>query len=238
MIASRFSRHGVRLGATFALLGGAVVLSACSAGQITGTSVQVPPIQGVNANAGADGTIGLRNVLIRYNGPSGYPRGGTAPLEVRIFNNGIQPVTLVRVTAGDAAAGVTLAGGTQAPPPEPSPTTQPGESPSPPAESTGESPPPTAPPTPDAGPPTPAEPPGQGTFAIEIAPGSYVLLVPGEDRYLQLVGLRAPLLPGGSVPVTFEFRDGGTTTVMLQVPTGLPTTPLPRPTPAVLEEGE
>jgi hypothetical protein len=227
VIGSRFSRHGVRLGAASALLVGAVVLSACSAGQITGTSVQVPPIQGVNANAGPDGTIALRNVLIAYNGTAGYPRGGTAPLEVRIFNNGTQPVTLVGVTAGDAATGVTLAGGTQAPPPEPSPTPPPAESPSP-----------TAPETPDATPPTPAEPPGQGTFAIEIAPGSYVLLVRGVDQYLQLVGLREPLLPGSSVPVTFEFRDGGTTTVTVQVPMGLPTTPLPRPTLAVPEEGE
>ncbi len=136
MIASRFSRHGVRLGAASALLVGVPsCLSACSAGQITGTSVQVPPIQGVNADAGSGGTIALRNVLITYNGPGGYPRGGTAPLEVRIFNNGTQPVTLVRVTAGDAAAGVTLAGGPQAPPPEPSPTPPPAESPSPPAES-------------------------------------------------------------------------------------------------------
>ena len=231
MIGSRFSRHGVRLGAASALLVGAVVLSACSAGQITGTSLQVPPIQGVNANAGPDGTIALRNVLIPYNGTDGYPRGGTAPLEVRIFNNGTQPVTLVRVTAGDAAAGVTLAGVSQPQPLEPSPTP-------PPAESPGESPSPTAPVTPDATPPTPAEPPGQGTFAIEIAPGSYVLLVPGEDQYLQLVGLSEPLPPGSSVPVTFQFRDGGTTTVTVQVPMGLPTTPLPRPTLAVPGEGE
>jgi hypothetical protein len=157
---------------------------------------------------------------------------------VRIFNNGNQPVTLVGVNAGDAAAGVTLGGGPElvgGSPPTPSET--PGESPGAPGESPGESPAPTAPATP-TGQPTPAEPPGQETFTIEIAPGSYVLLVPGQDRFLQLVGLRQPLVPGGSVPVTFMFRNGGTTNVTVQVPMGLPATPLPRPEPVVPEEGE
>jgi hypothetical protein len=56
-----------------------------------------------------------------------------------------------------------------------------------------------------------------------------VLLVPGRGAYLQLVGLRAPLAPGMSVPVTFQFEgEAGPFSADVTVPFGPPSAPVPR----------
>jgi hypothetical protein len=120
--ASRSSRRA-RLCA--ALVTGAVALVAglalasCSAGQITQTSSQVAAGPGANANLGP---VALRDLLIAYNAPDGYPQGGSAPLIVRIFNNGEKPVTLVTATAEGAAEKVLLVGGPVMPTPGAAPT--------------------------------------------------------------------------------------------------------------------
>jgi hypothetical protein len=54
-----------------------------------------------------------------------------------------------------------------------------------------------------------------------------VLLVPGQDAYLQLVGLTSALLPGQVASVEFVFDNG--LRAQVDVPVGVPTTPLPRP---------
>lgn len=96
------------------LIGGAAlsVLPGCSAGKITQTASQVAPVPGANASASPNAAITVRNALIAYNSPQGYSTGSTAPIVVRIFNAGPTSVTLVRVSAGDAAAAVVLTGTT------------------------------------------------------------------------------------------------------------------------------
>jgi len=216
------SSHSARLLAVSALFAGLAALSACSVGQLTQTSNQVPPITGVNATS-EDGSIALRNVQVAYSGLRGYARGASAPLVVRIFNDGQGPVKLVRVTA-EGAQRVVLSGGAAATPsPEPaaSPTSGPSASPA----ASG------SPPAPSRTPaPSPTQPAGQSTFlAIEIAPSSFVALVPGQGQYLQLVGLTAPLTPGQSVPMTFGFDNN--IEINLTVPFGMPTAPGPREAP-------
>jgi len=51
---------------------------------------------------------------------------------------------------------------------------------------------------------------------IEIAPGTTVKAQPGGIHFM-LMGLKAPLTPGQSVPLTLEFRVAGRVTVQLSV---------------------
>ncbi|MBX6748207.1 MAG: copper chaperone PCu(A)C [Micromonosporaceae bacterium] len=215
-------------------VGAVLALAGCSAGQITQTATQVPPVVGVNLDAG---DIALRNLVIAYNGPEGYPAGSDAPLVVRLFNNGHEPVTLVGVST-DKAEAVVLTGaptvvsptGSATQPPAPEPTASPTEEASPAPTDTAE---PTATPTATPTPtPTTQRPTGE-PVSVTIPPQSYVLLVPGESDsgHLVLVGLREAIIPGESVNVTFTFSDG--TTVVAPVPLAPPVTAVPRATPVV-----
>lgn len=236
MIASRSGRHHARTAVLAAMLTGIATLAACSAGQITQTNGQVPPIPGVNATLGPAGQIALRNVQVAYNGPAGYPVGGTAPLIVRIFNNSTTEVKLTRVTAPGSAERVALVGrpsSTSGPAPSATPgrSATPAASASPsasaaPSGSASQSPSGGATAKPAPAPATTA-PAGRTEFSITIPAGSYVLLVPGQDGYLQLVGLTSALVPGLAATVAFSFDNG--VTIKLQVPVGLPTSALPRP---------
>ena len=212
---------------TSALVAGAcaaLALAGCSAGQMTQTATQVAAVPGVNVNAG---TIALRNLVIGYNDPGGYPVGSNAPLEVRIFNEGVTAVTLVGASA-DKATAVSLVG-----PPEPvvtpapaSPLPATSESPSPsaaptgsPAASPADSASPSVPASPSASPSAPA--PASSPISIQIPPQSYAALVPGEGAYLQLTGLKEAVVPGGWVTVTFTFDNG------VSVPVQIPLAPQP-----------
>ena len=241
MSARRTSRVG-----TYALVAGAcaaLALTGCSAGQLTQTASQVAAVPGTNITVGS---IALRDLTIQYNGPDGYRMGEDAPLAVRIFNDGTEPVTLTAVTA-DKAEAVTLVAGpgasaSAAPPfglPQPGPPRpSPGASPSPEA-SPATSPSPGASPSPAASPspsPSPA-PPASSRLSIQIPPQGYVLMVPEQGSYLQLTRLKEPVVPGDSVRVTFTFDNGAS------VPIEIPLVPLagmtvPRETPVVPgEEG-
>ncbi len=231
---------GARAWAALAAGAGAVLaLAGCSAGQVTQTSEQVAAVPGTDADAGS---IALRNLVIVYDGPEGYPAGGDAPLVVRLFNNGPEAITLTGVTA-DKAASVQLVG---------SPTVEPTQTPSaPPPEATATSPAPEASPTatgspsPETSPtgsPSPeptaeatTPPPAPLPLSITIPPQSYVLLVPGEaDGHLVLTGLAEEITPGESILVTFTFDDGVTVTVA--VPLAPPQNQIPRATPVVEPE--
>lgn len=231
MSASRSSRRSARLAASALFAGFAVLtaVSACSAGQISQTSRQVAAVPGANLSIGDPATISLRDLVVVYDGPQGYPAGGSAPLVVRIFNDGPIAIKLVKVTAADAATSVVLVGGPVA---TPSPT------PTAPVSSTGRANPsgsavasgsntPTAKSAPTPSPTVPKAA-GQETYTIDIPAASYALLVPGQGTYLQLNGLKAALTPGQSVRLTFTFADGRTGTV--EVPVGVPQDPQPRPT--------
>jgi copper(I)-binding protein len=224
---SRTSRNRTRrlvATAVAAGLGAAAALSGCSAGQLTQTATQVPPVPGINADAGQ---VALRNLVIAYPGPAGYPAGADAPLIVRLFNNGLTPITLTGVSA-DKAASVTLVGTpevvtTTEPPPPPTATPGPTGSPEPTTTVT-----PTASPTPTTeAPSTPV--------SIAIPPQGFVLLVPGQaSGHLRLNRLTEAIVPGESVAVTFTFSDG--TKATLPVPLAPPTHEIPRGTPVVEPE--
>jgi copper(I)-binding protein len=227
--ATRTRRRGARLFAVSALVAGLAALSACSAGQITQTSDQVSAVPGASGNTGPGGTIALRNALVPYNDPAGYPQGGNAPIIVRIFNSGLNPVTFVSAEAPDSAASVELVGGTvatQVPttaPPSPSIAASKSGSPSPSGSASASA---SASPSPSAAP----KPAGPTRFAVSIAPSGYALLVPGQGAYLQLTGLTQALTPGLLVKVTFTFEDGSAATLTL--PVGAATVALTRDPPA------
>jgi len=216
-----------------------VFVASCSAGQITQTDRHVPAVPGVNADAAANpgpGRVAVRNVLVVYPGPEGYPQGGNAPIEARIFNDTQQPIT-VKVSSPDAATvRLTSSATASAPPspaesPSPSAATSPSAAASPsgsPRASASASPSPSAPPRPTANavPGAPAE--------LEIAPASFAVLAPGAARTLTLIGLKRAVRTGESVQVVFDF--GGGTAIPLVLPVAPPLIPLPR-TPMVIEEG-
>jgi len=228
----------IAVAAVMAGIAAAATLTGCGSGQITQTGTQVAPVPGTDVNAGQ---IGLRNLVIEYPGPEGYPAGADARLIVRIFNNGQTPITLTGVSA-DKATSVSLVGTpevvptTEAPPP-PATTTAPA-SPEATATATAE---PTATGEPTATATATAEPTPTATplptrapeISITIPPQSFVLLVPGQGSagYLRLDRLTQSIAPGESTQVTFTFSDGTTATV--PVPLAPPTTEVPRATPIV-----
>ncbi len=223
----------IAVAAVVAGIGAAVALTGCSAGQITQTATQVAPVPGTDVDAGQ---VGLRNLVIQYPGPEGYPAGADAPLIVRIFNNGQTPITLTGVSA-DKATSVSLIGTpevvptTEAPPP---PTTTAPASPDATATATTE---PTTTATAEPTATATAEPTPMPTRAPEISitipPQSFVLLVPGQGSsgHLRLDRLAQSIAPGESAQVTFTFSDG--TTVTVPVPLAPPTSEVPRATPIV-----
>ena len=168
MTASSTRRGRARLVAGSAMVAGVaafLALSACGAGQLAQTAQQQSAIAGVNGEA-AGGVVALRNALIPFNGPQGYQQGGTAPIALSIFNNGLNAVKLVDVSAPDAAD-VVLVGGPAVATPVPSPrSSAPATSGSPAASASG---------SPSAAPsPTPAagRPPGRPASRSRSRPGA------------------------------------------------------------------
>lgn len=159
------------------LAGGAaaavLLLSGCSAGQIAETARIVPAVPGVNQDAGP---FRVRNGFVEFR-PGGYPRGASASLDVRIFNDSGQSVT-VRVSSPDAES-VALVGGTASASPSPSATPSATRS---------------------------AQPPATAPAEIPIPAGGFVAS-PNVGRSLQLIGLRRDLQPGNSVRVVFDFGN-------------------------------
>jgi copper(I)-binding protein len=225
-VTDRRTNRPARRGLVAALLavgvGSALAIGGCSAGLVTQTSSQVPPVQGANTDAGP---IALRNLSIEYNGPQGYAAGSDAPLAVRIFNNGLDPVTLVGVSS-DKASSVTLTGSPEVITPTASPTVAAATSatsaaPTGSAEPTGTAGPTgSVAPTGTAGPTattTAAPAPAASLLSITIPGQSYVLLVRGESGgNLVLRGLTTAIAPGESTRMTFTFANG--TTASLDVP--------------------
>ncbi len=92
------------------------LLSACGSGQIAQTAEIAPAVAGVDAQA-SDRPVFVRNAMVDYREPKGYPAGASAPLALWIFNSSRQAVRLVGVTAAqqvgeqNAAAQVVLSTG-------------------------------------------------------------------------------------------------------------------------------
>ncbi len=224
----------------------AVTLSGCGAGQIAETVNKDPSIHGVNAQ-NADGTVLVRSLSVAYGTPAGYPAGASVPLEVALYNETTQPVTvqissrpsaqqtegvvsaravnligtLPRVTSSAPGPDVVQTGGSR-PPAQPLPTDSGGGVAGP---DTGGA---TAP-TP--GGTTPGATPGPGAAGaparIEIGPLDSVIFLPGNSPALQVVGLSGPLRPGNSVNLVFEFSNGAPP-LELKAGVAVPLSPAPR----------
>ncbi|HEV8569314.1 MAG TPA: hypothetical protein VGQ92_19920 [Actinoplanes sp.] len=194
----------------------AAALAGCSAGQVAETSLKKPSNQGVNAQS-SNNTVLIRNLLVTYNGTEGYPAGANAPLQVALFNETTQAVTvLVSSQQPDPsladqqvvwASSVAIVGGGSNASAAPSGSASPSVQPSP-AES------------------SPAQP-ATRPARIELAPLGYASFMPGDPESLQAIGLSEALRPGMSLNLVFEFSNGAAPLV-LQAPVATPLSPVPR----------
>ncbi|MBQ1052101.1 hypothetical protein KBX50_27050 [Micromonospora sp. C51] len=208
-----------------------LLLSGCGAGQISETANKVPSVQGANLAAG-DGKYAVRGALVAYPGVEGYQAGDNALLNVVLYNDSADPVT-VTVTSSNArevvltsVAAATSPSPTASPTASPSPEQSPEGSPSPDNSAS-----PDSSPAPDESPsPSPTESPSAGPARIEIPPLSYVQLNTEGEQVLQLVGLNEALLAGQNVTLTFDF---GGETVTSPAPIAVPLTPAPEPSPII-----
>ncbi len=199
------------------LLAGAAVattllVSGCSTGQIAQTADMAPHISGVNAQT-ADNIFQVRNLSVVYRNIDGYPAGENAPLEVALFNESQESVT-VRVTSSSARSVVLTGRTTPSPEATGSPST---------TASTGT-------PSPEASAAVPDGRPAE----IQIPAGGFVLLDRSTGSWLELVGLNAPLRTGGVVDLVFDFNGQRVETL---TPVALPFTPAPLATPVTGPEG-
>ncbi|WP_157162943.1 hypothetical protein [Actinoalloteichus spitiensis] len=196
---SRTRRVGM-LPAAFGL-GAALLLTGCSAGQITQTSSQVPVIAGADADAG---TIAVRDAKLTFpteQDPPAYPAGSDAPVSVTIVNRGTDADTLLSVTSPSAES-VTVEGDTTLPAGTKLVATGLGAESELAVPGAGE---------PEAGeltqpaPETDAAQSGQDAADIGVFS-------------LTLVGLHNEVHPGVNVELVFEFENAGP--LSLQVPVG------------------
>jgi hypothetical protein len=135
--ARRARRPGARRAARSAVAGIAlaVAVAGCSSGQVAETAIIRPPGSGLNTQS-PDGSLLIRELQVLYNGPAGYPAGGTAPLQVSLFNETRQPMTVVIRSAPPtgnvpkpgyvSAQQIALTGGTAAASPSANPEPLPG----------------------------------------------------------------------------------------------------------------
>jgi hypothetical protein len=185
----------------------AVALAGCSAGQVAETSLKRPTNMGVNGN-NSDNSVLVRNLVVPYNGPTGYLKDQPVPLQLALFN---QSTDEVRVTVTSLppsgskpvpgaipGSTVTLSG------PAPSDSATPAATPS--ATPTG----------------APAQP-----AVITLPPSGSATFLPGDTQSLQISGLSKDLRPGDSVYVTFSFSNGAAP-LALVAPVGVPASPAPR----------
>ncbi|MFK3985338.1 hypothetical protein ACI2K4_33805 [Micromonospora sp. NPDC050397] len=231
------------------LLGGAatataLLLSGCGTGQIAETAAMRPTVSGINTQTG-DNAFKLRNLAVVYKDTKGYPAGSDAPLEVSIYNDSANPVTLTVTTTSARAV---VLGGKLAPSPQPnpssaSPSAAGSANPSGSADPSG-----SANPSGSADPSGSANPSGSGSPSpsassaapvdqparIEIPAHEFVVLNPTSGSFLQLAGLSSDLKPGQSVQLVFDF---GGQRIETAAPVAIPLTPAPVATP-IVPEGE
>jgi hypothetical protein len=194
-----------------------IALAGCSAGQVAETAILKAPVSGLNTQS-PDGGLQIRNLQVLYNGTEGYEEGGSAPLEVSLFNHTEQPITVMisggRPASADAhvllAQSVGVGKLSTGEPSAAATTTTPDPSSSASAPASAE-------------PSTPALQPAR--FTIEPL-GSKVFLGTESDA-LQAQGLSGQLRPGFSLALTIEVS---TSNQPLQVvaPFAIPTSPASR----------
>lgn len=198
---------------------GILAVTGCGAGQITQTGEQITAVGGANAGTG---TILVRDAQITFGdeaeGGTVYPRGGTAPLQMRIINEGATGDRLVSASSpvassvqvtGQAevpAGQVLLVGGEPTAPVAPAPVARvPG------AAATTTSPAPTT--------PAPTSPATTTPAPAAQAP------VEGGERMAQIVltGLRDDIRAGLTYELVLVFERAGE--IRFDIPVGNPQAP-------------
>lgn len=203
---TRSIRGSRRMAALLAAAAATLLVSGCGAGQIAETALKTPTVPGTNPDLRtADGLFKVRNLLLAYPGVEGYPAGGNAVVEVAIFNESANPVTVT--ISSDSARSVVLT--STATPSPTAPTAPPGATQDP-----------LLPPTE----PAPAAEPAR----IEIPAYGYAVFSSTSARQLQLVGLNQAVRAGQSVNLVFDFNGQQ---LSAQAPVRVPLTPAPKPTP-------
>jgi len=220
-----------------ALAAATTALGACSAGQITQTAYMATAVPGVNqtftvadGNGTESGSVSIRDLSVAFDNPKGYPKGGSAKLQVGIFNDTTAELK-VTVTAPGAASAVTLGSGGTAAAASPAPSSaSPSASASAAPVASGSASPSTtasAAASPSA---TSAAPAGPAT--VTIPSGTYVVFSRDSSTTLTLQGLTTDIKPGDLVrSVAFKF-DLGSGLQVTEAPTeAAATVETPSPTP-------
>ena len=220
-----------------AAMAAVIALAGCSAGQVAETALLKAPVSGLSTQS-PDGALLIRNLQVVYNGPEGYPAGGSAPIEVSLFNQTQQPIT-VTITSRPPPGGVRRhrlrpAGSSPAAPrrarrapiPEPSGSRPPANSglPSEQVPETGPS--VSAPPAQGESAQPPPAPAGQPA-RITIQPLSSATFLPGDRGGLRATGLSAKLAPGFSLSLTIQL-EGSAAPIDVLAPFATPTSPASR----------
>ena len=192
------------------LLLGPVTLSACSAGQVNQTALQVRDKVGTSVSVG---NLVLRQVQLEYPKSGRYASGDDAVLNMAIVNESLQADTLTSIS-GPGFAGVRVTGsgsqgtvalGPTAALPQPTAATgsgAAGRSGAAGSSSAGGG---------SQGSALPSEAPSTDTN-IKI-PGETAVFLGKNAPHVALVGLTRPVTAAQSLPITFTFRDAGTVTV-------------------------
>lgn len=191
-----------------AAMAAVIALSGCSAGQVAETALLKSPISGLNTQS-PDGALLIRNLQVAYNDPTGYPANSTAPLQVALFNQTEQPITVTISSKPqtDVVAGVVSAMQIGVGAPAPSPDAS-------------------------AAPSTPALQPAKFTIP---ALGSQTFNPEGGSTTLQAQGLSDTLKPGYSLALTFQLENGPAVDAL--APFAIPTSPASR-APGIPDENQ
>ncbi|MET0425886.1 MAG: hypothetical protein ABW046_18595 [Actinoplanes sp.] len=190
-----------------------IALAGCSAGQVAETAILKTPISGLNTES-PDGGLQIRNLQVVYNSPTGYPAGSSAPLQVSLFNQTEQAITVLISSApqGDYVSaeqvGLVGAGAAAAPSGEPSAPALPDPSAS------------------AAAPAAPARPAAQPA-RFTIKPHGSETFLPGGDQSLQVIGLSDVLRPGSALNLVFEVSTSSQP-LTVQAPFEMPLSPASR----------
>jgi hypothetical protein len=207
-----------------AAMAAVIALSGCSAGQVAETALVQSPISGLNAQS-PDGALLIRNLQVAYNGLTGYPAGGTAPLQVSLFNQTEQPITVTITSKPWRSPAVAAPSAAPVPTQASDVVSAMQVGVGAPAPSSGAA----VAPTPDASasasaqPSTPALQPAKFTIP---ALGSQTFNPDGGPTTLQAQGLSDILRPGDGLSLTFQVNDGPA--LDLVAPFAIPTSPASR----------
>ena len=228
-----------------------LALAGCSAGQTAETSILQTPVSGINTSS-PDGGLQIRNLQVVYKDSAGYPANSSAPLEVSLFNQTQQEITVTisskpqqTVTEGIVSAQQV---GLTGPAPTPSSSiasgpagggkTTPSSPPS--AGTSGEVSPPAG--APSALPTDTATPPPAASLSpakLTIPALGSVSFLPGDQTGLIASGLSDKLAPGYSLALTVQSSTSATP-LNVFAPVAIPLSPASRGTgvPDVNSESE